>query len=370
MAKINVVLIDKDELYLNRLTNYLIDKADSFNVSSFSSPEILDEFLVNKSNKVDVLVLPMDFANDSIKQLTIPAKVILSEGPGSKLEGFESVYKYQKADKFLSDILQIFSEKTGRTDAVTRGNKNTKIVGVYSPVGGSGKTTIALALSTLCASFGLKVFYLNFEKLNSSDAFFAPAPQGSMSDVFLALKTKGANIGLKLIANCYTDPATKINYINSPDSAMEYNELTESEITRLLQEFDNLGKYDLVFVDMHSAFDKFNTDILTCCDQILMPFCQDSLSLVKMTAFLREFKFHDSLSSLTPKIHMIANKTDANGTAVIQSELVPKRAIEAYIPYSPVFADIKNLSYAGNLNKTGLDHLVNTLCNLNEGWGR
>lgn len=362
MAKINVVLTDTDELYLNRLSNYLIEKAESFNVSSFSSQDILNKYLANQSNKVDLLIIPADFINDSIKKIDISAKIILSDGTYNKIEGFESVNKYQKADKLISDILLIFAEKTGRTDAVKKGNKSTKTIGLYSPVGGCGKTTIALALSTLCASSGYKVFYLNFEKTNSSDAFFEKAPNGNISDVFLALKTKGANVGLKIISNRYTDPTTKISYINSADSAMEYNELTESEIARLLNEFEILGEYDLVFVDVQSALDKYTLNILTCCDKILVPFCQDRLSLGKMASFIDEFKYHESLSGLSSKIHLIANKTDANGTAAIQSSsIVQFKPVEAFLPYSPVFADIKNLSYAGNLNQTALVSIVNIL---------
>lgn len=362
MAKINIVLTDTDELYLNRLADYLIEKAESFNVSSFNSPTILNDFLANKNNKVDILIIPLDFVNDSIKKLDITAKIILSEGEYDKLEGFEYVNKYQKADKFISDILLIFAEKTGRTDAVSRGNKKTKMIALYSPVGGSGKTTLALALATLCAGSGFIVFYLNFEKLDSSRAFFTEAPHGNMSDIFLALKTPGSNLGLKIMSNRYSDPVNKINYFNSPDSAMEYNELSEAEVTRLITEFEVLGEYDLVFVDMNSAFDNYNLNILAGCDHILLPFCTDSLSLAKMAIFLNEFRLHERMGSLTPKIHLIANKTDANaGTALQSSSVLDFKEVEGNIPYSHVLADIKNISYVGNLNQTALASIVNII---------
>lgn len=362
MAKINVVLADTDELYLNRLTNYIIEKTDSFNVSSFSAKEFLNKYLTNPSNKIDLLIITEDFISDSIKELDIPAKVLLSQGVHNQLEGFEVVNKYQKADKFISDILLIFAERTGRTDAVSQGNKNTKMIALYSPIGGCGKTTIALALSTFCASSGYKVFYLNFEKTDSSNAFFEAAPGGNMSDVLLALKTKGANVGLKIISNRYVDPTTKINYINSADSAMEYNELSDSEVARLLKEFDTLGEYDMVFIDAQGVLDNYTLNILSSCDSILIPFGQDRLSLAKMTSFLKEFKYHESLSSLKSKIHLIANKTDAKGTEIIQSSsIVQFKPVEVFLPYSPVFADIKNLAYAGNLNQTALVSIVNIL---------
>lgn len=363
MAKINVVLTDTDELYLNRLTNYLIQNADSFNISSFTSKEILNEFLANKANKVDILIIPEQFINESIESIDIPAKIILSEGSSNrKIEGFEYINKYQKADKFVSDILLIFAEKTGRIGAITKGDKNTKIIGLYSPVGGSGKTTIALALSALCASLGLTVLYLNFERINSATAFFAEAPSGNMSDIFLALKTKGANLGLKIISNRYADPVSKIHYINSPESAMEYNELSEKEVANLLREIDTLAEYNIVFVDMQSSFDTYTLNLLLGCDQIVVPFSQDALSLAKMNAFLNETRFHENLSNLVSKSHLVANKVVANGAETIQaSQIVQHKAVAAYIPYSPILADIKNLSYAGNINQTALVSIYNLI---------
>lgn len=364
MAKINIVISDTDVLYLNRLSNYLKEKADTFNVSSFSSQEILEKYLSNTTDKIDILIIPEVFISEKIKQFNIPAKIMFSDGSCDKVNGFDPVNKYQKAEKLISDILLIFAERTGKTYAVAKGNKNTKIIGIYSPVGGCGKTTIALALSTICASSGLKVFYLNFEKLNSSEAFFAKAPNGSMSDLFLALKTKGSNVGLKIISNKYTDPVTKVNYINPVESAVEFDEITDEEVTRLIKEFDSLGEYDVVFIDMPSAFDKYNINILNQCDKILMPFDQNPLSIVKISKFLNEFNYHDSLAALNPKIHLIANKIDSNGTGIINSSsIVQAKSVEVFLPNSPVLADTKYLSYSGNLNQTALTSIISIVMN-------
>lgn len=362
MTKVNIVLTDTDQLYLNRLSNYLKERADSFTVSTFNSQEILERYLTNNVDKVEILIIPSAFISENIKNMNIPAKIILADKIDTNVEGFKAVNKYQKAEKIINDILLIYGEKTGRAHAVAKGNKNTKIIGLYSPVGGCGKTTIALALSTMCATSGQKVLYLNFEKLNSSEAFFADAPNGNMSDLFLALKTNDSNVGLKIKATKYTDSATKVNYINSPDSAVEYDELTMDEVSSLFKSLDALGEFDIVFVDMQSAFDKYNINILNHCDKILMPFEQNQLSITKVTKFLNEFNFHDSLSSLKPKIHLIANKIDSNGTAAINgSSLVQIKPVDVFIPASPVLADIKYLSYSSNLNQTALVSIINII---------
>ena len=54
--------------------------------------------------------------------------------------------------------------------AVKESNK-TKLVSVYSPIGGAGKTTIAANACINCAREGMKVFYINLETIGSTFCF-------------------------------------------------------------------------------------------------------------------------------------------------------------------------------------------------------
>lgn len=196
MAKINIVIADSDELYLNHLTNYLIEHMNTFEVYSFTTKESLIKYVGDKSNKIDIIAFTEDLMDGTISVASAPVKILLSDGSFTELE-FESVNKFQKAEKFINDILMIYAEKTGRVEAVSTGDKETKIVGFFSPVGGCGKTTLALATAYALASQGKRVFYLNAEKLNSTHNVLNEGNNGSLSDLYLTVKTKGANIGLR-----------------------------------------------------------------------------------------------------------------------------------------------------------------------------
>ena len=58
---------------------------------------------------------------------------------------------------------------------------------------------------------------MNAEKLNSTYSVLNEGNDGSLSDLYLTVKTKGANIGLRIIANKFTDVNTNISYINPAD---------------------------------------------------------------------------------------------------------------------------------------------------------
>ena len=189
MAKISIVIADSDDLYLNHLSNYLISYADiSFTVYSFTSKESLIKFISDKTNKVDIIAFTEDLLDEAIRTAPAPAKILLTDGSYSDIDEFVCVNKYQKAEKFIKDVSMVYAETTGRVEAVSKGDKATNVIGVYSPAGGSGKTTLALAVALVLANQGKRAFYFNAEKINSTAKILNKSQNGSMSDIYLALK--------------------------------------------------------------------------------------------------------------------------------------------------------------------------------------
>lgn len=349
MSKINIVIADSDELYLNHLTNYLIEKMSGFEVYSFTTKDSMAEFVEDRSNKVDIIAFTEDLLDEAVGAADIPVKILLSDGSFTNLTEFDIVNKYQKAEKFINDILMIYAEKTGRVEAVATGNKETKIIGFYSPVGGSGKTTLALAAAYAASLSGKRTFYLNAEKINSLGGILKAPGNESMSDVYLSIKTKGASVGLHIIANKHTDPDTSISFINPAESSLEINELSTDEFKKLLSEFQNLGEFDLVIVDFDSDFSKEKIEVLRSCDKIFSPFSAEETSLYKMGVFLKELGMYDELKEISAKIIPVLNKSNPQSRALLEnSEIVKYREVQINIALSPIFADINNVLHSGD----------------------
>lgn len=349
MAKINIVIADSDELYLNHLTNYLIERMNTFEVYSFTTKESLIKFVGDKSKKIDIIAFTEDLLDGTISVADIPAKILLTDGSFTNLKDFDIVNKYQKADKFINDLLMVYAEKTGRVEAVTTGDKATQVIGFYSPVGGSGKTTLALATAYAEAMSEKRVFYFNAERINSTGNLLGAASSGSMSDVYLSVKTKGANVGLRIIANKYTDPETNITYINSAESSLECNELSVDEFKRLINEFEKLGEFDVVIVDFDSDFSREKIEMLEGFDKIFVPFTTDEPAFSKMRLFLKELEMHEELKEIFSKIFPVLNKANSQSKAVLEnSDILKYCEVKATVSLSPVFADINNVLHAGN----------------------
>ena len=349
MAKINIVIADSDELYLNQLTNYLIGHMNKFEVCTFTTIESLARYVGDKSNKIDIIAFTEDLMDESISVASAPAKILLSDGQFEEL-GFDVVNKFQKAEKFINDILMIYAEKTGRVEAVTTGGKRTKIVGFFSPVGGSGKTTLAVATAYALGSQGKNVFYFNAEKLNSTSSVLNDGNNGSLSDLYLTVKTKGANVGVRIIANRFTDVNTNVSYINPAESSLEINELTFDEFKKLLKEFEQLNEFDVVIVDFDSELNKDKIGILDCMDRIIVPFTSENLSLAKTGLFIKEIGMYDELKEIAEKAVFVLNKSNSQSAFAVQSSgALGNCEVKANIAITPVFADLKNLFHSGDM---------------------
>lgn len=358
MAKINIVMGDTDELYLNSIVNYVIEHTNTFEVQSFTIKESLLRYIGNKANKVDIIAVSEDMADESILKSSIPAKVLLSDGfSHSDIDGYDIVNKYQKAEGFINQILMIYAEKTGRMDAVVTGNKSTVVVGFYSPVGGSGKTTLSLAASAALAKKGKRVIYLNFEKISSTAGLLERVPAGSMSDVYLTKKTKGANVGLKIMTVKQQYPIAGFNCINPSESSLELNELSPDEIAGLIKDFDSLGEFDYVIIDFDGEFSNEKITELAACDKIIAPFVPEQTSVAKMSAFLNEISIHEELAELRNKLAVIVNKFLPNGPTAQPMDFEASAAVAM----SPIFADIRSVVSSPDAVAASLEGLVSLL---------
>jgi cellulose biosynthesis protein BcsQ len=349
MAKINIVIADSDELFLQHLINYLMGHMNTLNVYSFTTKESMAKFIGERTNKVDILAFTEDLMDESVNLSNIPAKIIIGDGSFALLEGFDTVNKYQKAEKFINDILMIYAEKTGHVEAVSTGDKETKVVGFFSPVGGSGKTTLALATAYALGVQGKKVFYLNAEKLNSTAEYLNDAANGNMSDIYLTAKTKGGNIGLRIVADRYTDSETNITYINPSESSLEINEITFDEFKKILEAFETLGEFDTIVVDFDGEFNNDKIKLLECMDKVFVPFVCDKLSVSKIKLMYKELGMYDELRQFEERFYPVVNKADRQSDAYLQSVgLSEICSIAANIPLSPVFQDIQNVFHSEN----------------------
>ena len=353
MSRINIVLADIDEMYLNKFAGYLNEQNPTVSVSTFSQKSSFERYLMSPSERIDAVVMSPEFIDSTVRNAPVPAKLIFSDGSIADDPDYPRVDKYQRFGKLMNDILMICAEKTGHAEIVSKGDKDTKLIAFYSPVGGAGKTTLSLAAAESLAGLGKRVFHFGAESF-LSDAPASHGAKSTLSDLFLALKSQGSNIELSILSARVTDEVTGVSRFAPADSSLEINDVTAEEFMRLFDGYEKLGEFDYCIVDLDSGMNERTLSILSRMDRIIMPITADPISLAKLNCLESEAKKYDELGQVFERTEPVLNKVMRQNTGVKGHQ------IKAEVLYSPLLSSPDNIRYA----KHAIDDIIKPVVSL------
>ena len=325
--KIELYLADEDTLYLERLSMYLLSKRNMFQLHTFSDCKKLECAIEESKTRIDILAVSEQFQNKVAERIAAKVKVLLCDQLDTGVEnGWLHINKFQKTDHLVAQLLQAYEKETGQLKMHIQGKGSCQIWGVYSPIGGSGKTAVSLLLSRAAIKAGFKVFYCNMEHICS---FQRKGGQGSsLSNVLLALQTKGSNLELQININSVIDDRSGISMFAGPESTLEWNEVNAEDVRRLLSALSNTGIADIIVLDFDSELNADKVTYLQCCDHILMAVQKGDAAEKKLQVFRRELELRAAeFSAMSERIRYVENKA--------------QQVTDAGIPFDAVFASLE-----------------------------
>lgn len=362
MVKKTMILADHDKLYLKQLSNYFMEKAPQLELSLFTDEALLSEYLAG-ARSVDILAVDEAFAVlPELADVQNPVKIVLSASM-SPVDGFDTIKKYQKTEALLNEILLKYAECTGSAEAIT-GKSHTRTAAFYSPAGGTGKTVLALGMAAACASAGLRTFYLNLEMIDSVKDVLGSTP-GSLSDIFLAIKTRGLNVAVKLAACSGMEPTAGFYYLTGVDSIAEYEEITDEDLKRLLETIKSLAEYDVLILDLDSGFSGKTSMILEQADVIFVPAISDEGTVAKLKRFLDEMDLHQIYNPLIEKMRLVINRAWRSeiGRELQESGILNRMQCSAVIAEASLFIRKRDVLCSGDVLPQMFSPMIQSLGN-------
>ncbi|WP_010248088.1 AAA family ATPase [Acetivibrio cellulolyticus] len=345
MTRLKLIIADTDETYVESIAGYfMLNYSQRFQVSSFTDKACLVEYLSDESNKIDVLLIDSELYSREILKGNVATVILLTvDRVSSESNEYYTISKYQQGDKIVSDIFNIYAQKDDGDIINITGEKKTKVVAVYSPIGGSGKTTISTSCAIQCAQKGLKVFYLNLEDFQSTALFCDCRGGQNLSNILYYLKDKSKNLQLRIESAKCIDGEYNIHYFCPPESLLDLQDSKPEELKTLLGELKSMGQYDIVYVDMSSSFDDRNISILDSSDEILLVLPQDAVSDIKIDLFSNEMDILKQRKGIdfSDKINLVLNKYNSYMALEVETVSVCGNSIDYYIPVVPGMMAIK-----------------------------
>lgn len=315
MSRINVLIADNDEFYIDGLCKYLLEKySDRLNISAFTDKSLLQAYLEDNSSKTDMLLLGTDMLLEGMEANNL---ICLTERKNKENYNI-NIFKYQSADNIAYQIFDIFSKLSDKEFTVMSGDHKCTITAVYSPVGGVGKSTVAAALCKCLNKRNQKAFYLNLETAPSTLSLFNTCSVYNLSNVLYGIKERSKNLSLKIEAAISVDSASGVSFFAPGESPLEIEEMQSEEIVSLIDQLKATGRFDYIVIDMSSALNTVNIDILKESNTIITVSGKGSISQSKINSFRQVIEIinkRESISLSEKNILLInRNRTNDSGS--------------------------------------------------------
>lgn len=298
------ILIAIDDLdYVEHLSGVLAEKyADTFEESVCSSADSLREALARKTFDA-ALLEPRFIAETNLSRVKLPLLLRNEDSAGEISAGMERVEKYQRISSIVSEILCKFAKANPNAD-VDRSNK-TCITAVWSPEGGVGKTSVAMAYAAQQVSQGKKTAYLSLQSFSDGVLFF-PQTGKSISSIF------GSGEGsISLLAQSVRlqDQGSGIMYFCDPTNYDDIYELTVDDVEVLLK--GCASGLDELVVDLSNEWNCKIERIFEVADGVMVVL--DGTKSAKWNQFVNQ---HNVYGLIKDKLKIVVNRGDRPGKAV------------------------------------------------------
>lgn len=337
MYELRLVIADKDQVYIDSVIDFIYSRhKNKFHIKSFTNEKFLYEH-IDKTDRIDILLITPSFYKESIDLKKVIVPIVLSTGILPKeIKSFEIMSKYQTGENLVNNILNIFSERSSFEIRTEEGFKNTKIITFFSPSGGTGVSTLAMATAIQCAKKHMDIFYLNLERFSSLPAIFNSVENGqSLSNVLFFLKENSKNLSLKIKTSKLTDDVTGVHYFLPPESSFDIEDISIDEIKRLIDEMEDMACYDVIVIDISSELSDINISLLQRSDYIYYILAYDKISKLKFEGMIKAFEILNKRKGLDfiNKGEVILNKCTSLNLENLNNITLGEKGVFANIPY-------------------------------------
>jgi cellulose biosynthesis protein BcsQ len=327
MANIKIIMADTDEKYLMPLERKFIDGLDDkVDLIVITDPNYLKIFF-STPQKIDILIINEELYDTELERHNIANIFILKEEETcvNNIGDLDTnqIYKYTSVKEIYNEIINKSSTKSVPLNNI----EETKVLMLYSPIGGIGKTSISVALCEAIAKYHKKVLFIGNDNLQTYGSVIEHMPDME-SGVEKLMVEKSEYIyevmKSKIIQRTF-DILPPFHF-----SLPSLNVKGEDYIN-LLNCIKKTKDYDYIIVDGASDFTEDISRFMGYANHTIIIAGQDKNATHKLDCLLRNIDCSD-----TERFVFVCNKYRSNRENLLESDhFINQCGISEYIDYCP-----------------------------------
>ncbi|GAB6926921.1 hypothetical protein JCM10914A_09040 [Paenibacillus sp. JCM 10914] len=299
MITARIVLAIQDSLYVEPLLDYVQASgyATAVQAKAFTQKERFLDYM-NSGERCDLVVADAQMLEEWMNSgnSAVPWLLLRDEHTSSAAgEGGNITARYQPLPQLLEIIMRCCQGASVKKERLLM--DSTPIIGVVSPIGGSGKSTVAMNMAKQFAVLGLRVFYLNLETVNSSLLFMGQTDgDKSFTRLMYDIKASQESPGkeqVSLASYIKEHEALKCDTFEPTAHIKELMEITSGDVNVLLTSLISSGQYDIIIADT----DQYNSEavqtVLQQAGLVLWILLDDMMSMHKTGMWIHQLERED-----------------------------------------------------------------------------
>lgn len=279
MKKIMAVY-DSDPLYAERLSDY-VNRRDQgmFQAQAFTSKERLEEYA--RENEIDILLTGESEDAAGFEEIAAGKHIRLSEERKKEEGGKKEIYKYQSGDDIIREVMACYGEMSGAESAFgDYGGNEKRLIGIYSPIGRCGKTSLAFSMGQILAREE-KVLFVSLDEFTGFSGLMHERWKRDLSDLIYYYKQgRFSSVRLNSVLYFIGDMAW-LPPLKFPE---DYCQITAGEMAGLFKEILKSSDFKTLVLDMGN-FGRQVLPLLEICQVVYMPTKEDVVSQAKVREF-------------------------------------------------------------------------------------
>lgn len=272
MGKPRLVIADTDTNYIYPLQLKFIEEYfDKLDMEIITNQTYLEELFISPQT-IDILIISENLYNMGFQRHNITHIFVMCEQTEEEQTAeltVERVFKY-------SSIREIFTEITAKCSDVLNQTVNEKkecrVVLFYSANGGTGKTTIAMAVGCYLAKNHKRVLYMNASNLQLFEHMLDKCSPIASNEVYTKL-SRNEEDAYSILK--YTIRKELFSYLPPFKAALVSLGLDYSVFSRIISSAKKSEDYDFILVDAESDFNEDKVNLLAQAEKVIVVTKQD-----------------------------------------------------------------------------------------------
>ncbi len=293
--KPTLAIMSSEEDYAMRFME-MAQKQAVFSIRAYNDEAVLEKAMQERA--ADILLIAAEDATEKMSQWGIRHIIFLLNHPSEKAE--DGIYRYRSVSEIMREVAERCADLPRLQEEGALRDGDACLVGIFSPAGRAGCTTLALTLALLLSS-KRSVLYLNLEYCSGLEHILHTKFTAGMADAVYYLRRHAPNYGIHLLS--LVQKAGELQFIPPFSSLEELLDVKEEEWMQIFGELVKGGGYDVLIVDFGAVIYRC-PELLQLCKVILEPVRSDFIARAKVDEFA-EFLQKRELGEISEKIKQV-----------------------------------------------------------------